>query len=132
MNTLIVEDDPVSQELLLQYLQGQGETDIAEDGEKAVVSFCEAWGRRRPFDLVCLDIMLPRLDGQEVLKRIRSFEDEMGVGGLAACKVIMVTALRDAESVLTAFRGQCEGYLTKPISKEKLYREIESLGLTLK
>ena len=76
--------------------------------------------------------MLPRLDGQEVLKRIRSFEDDMGVRGLAGCKVIMVTALRDAASVLTAFRGQCEGYLTKPISKEKLYREIESLGLTLK
>ena len=48
MNILIVEDDPLSRELLLQYLQGQGETDIAEDGESAVVLFREAWGRRRP------------------------------------------------------------------------------------
>lgn len=132
MKILIVEDDALSRKLLLQYLQDQGETVIAEDGEKAVTEFRSARDGHQPFDLVCLDIMLPVLDGQAVLKRIRTLEEEVGIGGLAGCKVIMVTALRDAESVIQAFRSQCEAYLPKPISKERLYREIESLGLRLK
>ena len=130
MKILIVEDDPLSQQLLLRYLKDQGETVIAEDGEKAVASFREALGGRR-FDLICLDIMLPYLDGQAVLRQVRTIEEAQGLEGLAGCKVIMLTALRDVENVMRAFRSQCEGYLSKPISKERLFREIRTLGLTL-
>jgi two-component system chemotaxis response regulator CheY len=110
-------------------LQDQGETVIADDGEKAVAAFRQAFETQSPFDLICLDIMLPALDGQQVLTRVRAMEESVGIGGLAGCKVIMLTALRDAENVMRAFRSQCEGYLSKPISKERLYREIRSLGL---
>jgi two-component system, chemotaxis family, chemotaxis protein CheY len=129
---LIVEDDYSSQQLLKRYLQDQGETVIADDGERAVAGFREALASHQPFDLVCLDIMLPSLDGQAVLKQIRSLEESEGIWGLAGCKIIMITALRDADSVMRAFRSQCEGYLSKPISKDKLFREIHSLGLPLK
>ena len=132
MKILIVEDDYSSLQLLSRYLKDQGQTVIAEDGEKAVVAFLEARDSRAPFDLICLDIMLPLLNGQKVLKKIRSLEEEVGVLGLAGCKVIMMTALRDADNVMEAFRSQCEAYLAKPISKERLYREIQSLGLTVK
>lgn len=132
MKILIVEDDESSILLLKRYLQHQGETVIAENGEKAVALFREARDQSLPFDLVCLDIMLPLLDGQEVLKRIRALEEEVGIAGLACCKVVMLTALRDASNVMRAFRSQCEVYLSKPISKERLYREIRSLGLTVK
>ena len=131
MKILIVEDDPLSQQLLLRYLQDQGERVIAEDGEKAIAQFREALDSSHPFDLICLDIMLPYLDGQAVLKQVRSWEEARGLAGLAGCKVIMLTALRDAENVMKAFRSQCEGYLSKPISKERLFREIQSLGLPL-
>jgi two-component system chemotaxis response regulator CheY len=129
MKILIVEDDYASQQLLRRYLQDQGETVIADDGEKAVAAFRQAFETQSPFDLICLDIMLPALDGQQVLTRVRAMEESVGIGGLAGCKVIMLTALRDAENVMRAFRSQCEGYLSKPISKERLYREIRSLGL---
>lgn len=131
MRVLVVEDDFSSQQLLKRYLQDQGEIVIADDGEKAVAAFREALSAGRAFDLICLDIMLPSLDGQSVLQRIRSLEEGVGIGGLAGCKIIMITALRDAENVIRAFRGQCEGYLPKPISKDKLFREIHSLGLKL-
>ena len=131
MRILLVEDNFTSQQLLKRYLQDQGETVIADDGEKAIASFRQALADRRPYDLICLDIMLPSLDGQTVLKKIRSLEEEVGIGGLSCSKVIMLTALRDAESVMQAFRSQCEGYLSKPISKERLFREILSLGLPL-
>ena len=131
MKILIVEDDPLSQQLLSRYLQDQGERVIAEDGEKALARFREALSSPHPFELICLDIMLPLLDGQAVLKEVRSIEAAQGIGGLAGCKVVMLTALRDADNVMKAFRSQCEGYLSKPISKERLFREIRSLGLTL-
>ena len=129
MRILIVEDDYSSQQLLQRYLKDQGETVIAEDGEKAVSMFRDALANHRPFDLICLDIMLPFLDGQAVLKQVRILEESLGLSGLSACKVIMLTALRDAENVMKAFRSQCEGYLSKPISKDRLYREIRSIGL---
>jgi len=132
MKILIVEDDQSSILLLSRYLQHQGETVIAENGEEAVTLFRAARDQKQPFDLVCLDIMLPILDGQEVLKQIRILEEEVGIAGLACCKVLMLTALRDADNVMQAFRSQCEAYLSKPISKERLYREIRSLGLTVK
>jgi len=131
MKILVVEDDYSSQQLLKRYLQDQGETVIADDGEKAVAFFREALAVHRRFDLICLDIMLPNLDGQAVLKQVRAEEESAGILGLAGCKVIMITALRDADSVIRAFRSQCEGYLSKPISKDRLFREIHSLGLPL-
>ncbi len=131
MKILIVEDDPLSQQLLSRYLQDQGERVIAEDGEKALALFGEALASPRRYDLICLDIMLPYLDGQDVLKQVRSLEESRGIGGLDGCKVIMLTALRDVDNVMKAFRSQCEGYLSKPISKERLFREIRSLGLPL-
>jgi len=129
MKILIVEDDYSSQQLLLRYLKHRGETVIAEDGEQALAAFREAQADGRPFDLICLDIMLPQLDGQAVLKQVRSLEEERGIWGLAGCKIIMLTALRDADNVMRAFRSQCEVYLPKPVSKEMLDREIRTLGL---
>ena len=131
MKILIIEDDYSSQQLLKRYLQDTGETVIAEDGEKGIAAFQEARASHHAFDLICLDIMLPNLDGQAVLKKIRSLEEADGVWGLAGCRVIMITALRDADNVIRAFRSQCEGYLSKPISKERLFGEIRSLGLPL-
>jgi len=129
MKILIVEDDVSGVLLLKRYLQDQGETVIAMDGVKAVAAFLEARDSHRPFDLICLDIMLPHLGGQEVLKRIRSLEDEVGIGGSTGCKVILLTALRDVESITLSFRNQREAHLSKPISKERLFREIRMLGL---
>jgi len=129
MKILVVEDDFSSQQLLLRYLKNQGETDIAEDGEKAVALFQKAQAAGVPYDLICLDIMLPTLDGQAVLKQVRALEEAANIWGLAGCKIVMLTALRDADNVMQAFRSQCEVYLSKPISKERLFREIRSLGL---
>lgn len=84
MKILVVEDDFSSQQLLLRYLKNQGETDIAEDGEKAVALFQKAQAAGVPYDLICLDIMLPTLDGQAVLKQVRALEEAANVWGLAA------------------------------------------------
>ena len=129
MKTLIVEDDFASRKLMHRYLAPLGECDVVVDGEEALEAFQIAINEKAPYDLICLDIMLPKQDGQEVLKEIRSIEEQHGLVGSDGTKVIMTTALGDAKNVLNAFRSQCEAYLQKPISQEQLYRELRELQL---
>jgi two-component system chemotaxis response regulator CheY len=129
MKTLIVEDDFASRKLMQKYLSPYGETDIVVDGEEALDAFKLALDEGVPYDLVCLDIMLPKKDGQEVLQEMREIEGKQGIFGSDAVKVLMTTALGDAKNVLKAFRSQCEGYLQKPISKEAILRELRELNL---
>jgi len=129
MKILIVEDDFTSRILIEKYLSGCGSTDSVGDGEAAVEAFQRAVEKDEPYDLVCLDIMLPKMDGQEVLKRIRGLESEYNMTGSRASKIIMTTALGDPRNIITAFHEQCEGYLTKPIEKKRLIEEITKLGL---
>ncbi|MHC1744384.1 MAG: response regulator [Syntrophobacteraceae bacterium] len=130
MKTLVVEDDFTSRLYLSNLLQGFGETHAVVNGQEAVAAFSSAMDTGRPYDLVCLDIMMPELDGQGTLRAIRSLEQEAGVLVGRGAKVIMVSALGDKDNVLTAFRELCDAYLVKPISKAQLQGQLQTLGLT--
>jgi two-component system chemotaxis response regulator CheY len=73
--------------------------------------------------------MMPKLDGKEVLKTIRALEKEKGTIFPDGVKIIMTTGISDRDSVIALGVLQCNAYLVKPISKERLLKEIESLGL---
>ena len=85
--------------------------------------------KKEPYDLVCLDIMLPGLEGQGVLKQIREWEAKSNIHGLDGVKIIMITALGDSKNILQAFKSQCEGYIVKPIRKSKVIDQLNALGL---
>jgi two-component system, chemotaxis family, chemotaxis protein CheY len=129
MKTLIVEDDFTSRLLLQKILSPYGESHIAVNGKEAIEAFMVAWAEGRLYDLICLDIMMPEMDGQEVLKRIRNMEDLEGVLPGRGVKVIMTTALKDKENVFTAFNEQCDAYLIKPVDKANLLGKIREFGL---
>lgn len=129
MKYLIVEDNFAAQKLLQIYLSNYGDCDIAVDGNEAVEAFRQAVDEKEPYDLICLDIMMPNMDGHEALKVIRQIESEHGIKGLDGVKVIMTTALEDSENVMGAFREGCEAYIVKPVEKGKLLKEMENLGL---
>jgi two-component system chemotaxis response regulator CheY len=129
MNILIVEDDYLCREVLRRYMQPHGTCNIVINGREAVDAFKTSLVANERYDLVCLDIMMPELSGQEVLKEIRAAESEAGISGLDRSKVIMTTALSDASSVMTAFRGECDGYLVKPISKDAILKLFKQLGI---
>lgn len=130
MKILIVEDDPTSRLLLTRLLDDYGSCDTAVDGEEALKAFGIALEKGERYTLICLDIMMPGLDGHATLEQIRRMEADEGVDGLDGTRVIMTTALDDSKNVLRAFRSQCEGYLVKPIDRKKLADRLESLGLT--
>jgi two-component system chemotaxis response regulator CheY len=130
MKTLIVEDDFISRRILKDILSSHGDCDIAIDGEEAVRAFRMALDEKKPYELICMDIMMPNMDGQEALKKIREIEKERGKTGSLEVKVIMTTALDDPKNVVEAYyKGGATSYVVKPINKGKLLGEIRGFGL---
>lgn len=132
MKILIVEDDFTARRILKGILAPHGECDVVVDGEEAIQAFRLAWEEGHPFDLICLDIMMPHIDGHEALRQIREMEKAMGIKGSDEVKIIMITALGDPKTVVKAFyQGGATSYLVKPIDKAKLLAEIRNLGLPI-
>jgi len=129
MRALIVEDDATSRRLLALLLDPYGEHDVAVDGEEAIEAVRRALDEGRPYDLICLDIMMPKMDGHEALRRIRVLEGQRDIPVGESVKVIVTTALGDARNVFRAFSEQCEGYLVKPVEKDKLDALLKKVGV---
>lgn len=129
MKCLIVEDSFTARKLLQIHLREHADCDVAVNGKEAVEAVGDALDEGQPYDLLCLDIAMPEMDGQKALKAIRQIEKEHGIEGLDGVKVIMTTAFGDKDNIMTAFNSGCESYLVKPVSREKLFVEIEKLGL---
>ena len=128
LKILIAEDDFTCRKLLQSFLSEYGDCFIAINGQETVEAVKSALDEGRPYDLICLDIMMPEMDGHEALEAIRQIENEHGIAGLDGVKVIMTTALGDSKNVIGAFRTGCEAYMIKPVAKEKLLEEMEKLG----
>ena len=129
MKILIVEDDIPSRQLLELFLADIGPCDLASNGHEALEAVSEAMLNEEPYDLICMDIMMPMMDGMEALHKIRRLEFKNFKPNADRSKIIMVTAKGQATDVMDAFESGCEAYLIKPISKNKLYEQMAELGL---
>ena len=130
MKVLIAEDDFTCRKLLQKFLSDYGECDIAVDGKEAVEAFKMAWVHKEPYDLICMDIMMPNMDGQDAPKEIRTVEEDLGIKDQDHAKVIMTTALDDPKNVMKAYyKGGATAYIVKPISKKQLLEELQKLNL---
>ncbi|GFK92598.1 Transcriptional activator protein CzcR [Fundidesulfovibrio magnetotacticus] len=130
MKALVVEDDFASRKLLQKILAPYGDADIAVNGLEAIDAFKRALDEEAPYDLICMDIMMPEMDGQEALKKIRAIERERKIPPLQEAKVIMTTALDDPKNVVEAYyKGGATSYVPKPIDKQMLLHLLKNLGL---
>lgn len=130
MRCLIVEDDFISRKIMRELLAPHFDVEIAVDGEEAVTAFKLALEAKAPYDLICMDIMMPRMNGSEALKIIRQLEKEQDTPANLEVKVIMTTALDDPKTVFDVYYNVgATAYIVKPISKAKLMRELRTLGL---
>ncbi|MBF0624331.1 MAG: response regulator [Magnetococcales bacterium] len=130
MKTLIVDDLFENRKLLRAILQPFGQCDMVANGREALDFFEMGLLDGDPFDLVLLDIMMPGMDGQEVLKRMRALEREHWVHGRRDSVIIMVTALGSPRQVTDAFfKGCCTDYVTKPVTRTVLLDKLREYGL---
>lgn len=129
MKALIVDDVKMVGKLLANFLAPYGEIKIVPDGWQAIVEFNQAWMKDKPFELVCLDIMLPVYSGYDVLRSFRKIEDDAKIPKNKRSKIVMISALYDEKNITDAYSGGCDGYITKPFSQAKVLEELEKLGL---
>ena len=126
MKILIAEDDRISRSFFQKFMSAYGTCDIAVDGMEALDLYMDAVKAKAPYDLLCLDIMMPRVDGLKVLKVVRAMEEQHG---LSRAKIIMMTALSDVEYVDQAMDLGCDAYASKPIDTVKVEEVLKNLGL---
>lgn len=129
MKILIAEDDLVSRRFLSKFLSQYGECDLVVDGIEAIDAYMISIREKTPYDLICLDIMMPKVDGVKVLKAIKDLEKQVGLLPEKRAKIIMTTALAETQMVQTAFDYGCDAYSSKPIDTEKFIEVMEKLGL---
>lgn len=111
---LLVEDEEVTREGVEEFLKVKGYDVVAVgDGEEAMNTFQSEY-----FDLVVLDIMLPKADGFEVLQTIRKTSET---------SVLMLTAMNDESTQIMSFEEQADDYMSKPFSLLVLEKRIEAL-----
>jgi two-component system chemotaxis response regulator CheY len=127
MKSLVAEDEATSRTLLKKFLSRYGQCDVAADGKQAVEAAQLASQSRNSYDLICMDLRMPVMDGHEAIREIR--KQEAAIRGASASKIIVTTAHTDTESITGALLGRCNAYLVKPVDIAKLLAELKVLGL---
>ena len=129
MKTLIVEDDFYGRLLLQEFLRPYGESHVAVNGKEAVEAYTRSLEEGCPYDLICMDIMMPEMDGQTALIEIHNVENAYELPIEKRVKVVMTTALSDMKNVSRAYQNLCDGYLAKPFLRAKLVETLRNLQL---
>ena len=119
-SVLVVDDEPTITEVVSRYLQRAGyDTQVAGDGPRAL----ELAGAERP-DLVVLDLMLPGMDGLEVMRRLRHATPGRGDRDIS---VILLTAKGEATDRVIGLRLGADDYVVKPFSPAELVARVDAV-----
>ena len=129
MRILIAEDDRISRTFMKEFMKEYGQCDVAVDGMEALDFFMDAVKKEDPYRLICLDIMMPKVDGLKVLRVIRAMEKQHDVPQEKRARILMTTALADLDYVDQAFKLGADGYAAKPIDTDKITEVIRNMGL---
>jgi two-component system chemotaxis response regulator CheY len=118
---LIAEDTPTWVIIIKKYLKSKCKIDIADTGIDALIKFKNAREAGTPYNLIFLDMLMPVMNGDEVLKAIRKYEKD---NNCKQCKVIMVSAVDKSAQVLEAFKNEANGYIFKHSTMNKFSAEL--------
>ncbi|MBM08669.1 MAG: DNA-binding response regulator [Magnetovibrio sp.] len=115
MRVLLVEDDPTTQKSITMMLESSGmvvdATDLGEDGIEI--------GKLYDYDIIVLDLMLPDMDGMEVLRSLRTAK--------VPTPVLILSGLTEAENKVKGLGTGADDYLTKPFNKDELIARIQAI-----
>jgi len=133
LKILIAEDDFTSRTILTQFLSEYGDCHIAKDGLEAIQAVTLAYGLNppQPYDLICMDIMMPNIDGAVAAKTIREIERSKGVAG-PECEaaIVFTSAVSDPATIIKAcYECGANYYFVKPLDFKQMKRQLKKLNL---
>ncbi len=122
MRSLIVDDDAMGRLMLASFLEELGPCDQAENGQQALELIDAATAAGSPYNLICLDIVMPIMDGTTTLHGIRERDQQQG----KRTKVFMISACSSPEDIQDAFfEGDCDDYVVKPFQREAVTQMLQ-------
>ena len=128
MRILIADDDFVNRRFLEKIFSSYGEVIAVDNGMSAVEEASNAMAERQLFDLICLDIMMTKLDGYKTLEAIREAEKKYSVFKEQRAKVIMISALDEVVLDSIQVCDDYDAYICKPIIVDKFEKLLEKMG----
>lgn len=121
---LVVEDDDALAELIATVLEPMAEVRRVRDGIAGLDALRSAVEVGRPFDAVCLDVLMPGMDGLRVLRALRRHEATLPPGQRPGTRVLIMTTQSSRDAVLKAAAEGVDGFLLKPFTPEELVRRL--------
>ncbi|MBF0126836.1 MAG: response regulator [Magnetococcales bacterium] len=129
MKILIADDELANRMVMREFLGAWGQCDLVENGEEAVEAFELSASEGQPYDLICMDLFMPIMNGDEALQAIRILEKELGVPPQFETFVCMITGMEQSETATNLYyQGGSTATLVKPINREQLYVKLEEHG----
>jgi two-component system chemotaxis response regulator CheY len=128
MRILVVEDDIGSRDLLCNILSRYDSCTSAFDGNEAIEEFVKGWVNGYPYDVMFIDLMIPGMNGIDVIDKIREIESTTKISKDERIKIVVTTAY-DSEFRSVILNMGCEGYLVKPINKDDVFNFLKEFNL---
>ncbi len=127
LKILVADDELVSRRKMQRILGGLGECVTVTDGAAALAVFVQALKQKQPFNLVTLDISMPKIDGREVLLQMRNIEEHHQVPEDRRATIVMVSSQSEKDIVAACIEADCNGYMIKPFERESVYAKLLEL-----
>ena len=128
MKILVADDDFVNRRFLEKIFSGYGEVTAVDNGMSAVDEAVRSMDQHDFFDLICLDIMMTRLDGYKTLEAIREAEHKYLISPERKAKIIMISALDEVALDNIQVCSDYDAYICKPIVVDKFEKLLSKLG----
>ncbi|MDQ7831408.1 MAG: response regulator [Desulfovibrionaceae bacterium] len=130
MKFLFVDDDESILLFLGECLAPYAVCVPAHNGAEAVSAFGRAMAGGEPFTVVFMDILMPDMDGNRVVRELRHMEQAQGVPEAGRFKLVMISVCTDTKNVNESFfDGLADAYIPKPLRADALLRELRKLGM---
>ncbi|MCF6248184.1 MAG: HDOD domain-containing protein [Desulfobacula sp.] len=130
MKILVIDDEQISRKVLLKLLAGIGDCTAVDDSLKGLKLATVALQKKKPYDLITMDISMPKMDGLQLLGAIRKKEKSLKIEKVDRMKIVMVTSRMNIFTIKDCIKLGCDGYLSKPVNKYQLMGTLGKMGFT--
>ncbi|MCB0284118.1 MAG: response regulator [Calditrichaeota bacterium] len=129
INSLVVEDNSIFQKIMHNILKSYGTCTIAKNGLEGLEQYKKSLQENNHYDLICLDIEMPKMDGVSLLDKIRKLEQEHLPEKRSI--IVMVTAYGEQDIVRKCCRLGCSSFLIKPVDRHNLEKVLKKHKLLM-